>query len=154
MENYNEIMAKVEETELGVKELRKLVEALIAENTMLREQLSMSVNKVNDNLSLEEAFKAFYLTDSYPDGIRKKTRAYNGFARAGYKTIGQFKGISLNDLCSTRNCGVCSCAIMVVLLEHFGVQVMQLNSEHGCTAHSKKVLEEIPKVKDGIVFTK
>lgn len=151
MKNFDEIIANIQKELLELKEINL---SLQEENASLREQLGMPASNDNDELSLNEAFGAFYLPDSYPDGVRKKTRAYNVFARAGYKTIGQFKGINLNDLVSTRNCGVCSGAIMVVLLEHFGVRVTQLNPEQGCTANSKKVLKEIPKVKDSIVFTK
>ena len=116
MKNYNEIMAKVTETELGVKELRELVEALIEENTMLREQLGMPVNVVNDNLSLDEAFNTISWNNSYKDGHRQEIRAFNCFVRADYKKISDFKGKSIYDLVATRNANVKSCAIMIVLL--------------------------------------
>lgn len=151
MKNYNEIMTKVKEAELGVKELLELIEVLIEENTMLREQLGMSVSDGNDNLSLREAFDAVSLEKTYTDSLRQKTRAFNCFARCRVKSISEFKGKSIYDLLEARP-SIRSCAIMIVLLEHFGVKVEQLDS--GCSAQIKKIREEVSRVRESIVFTK
>ena len=79
MKNYDEIMAKVEETELSVKELRKLVEDLIKENAMLREQLDIYEQTEKNKVAVSLDDSIFVLNLS--------TRTCHVLRRSGLNTV-------------------------------------------------------------------
>ena len=155
MKNYNEIMAKVEKTELSVKELRELVEALIEENTMLREQLGMSTSNDTDHLLIVDVFNDFSLKD---DHNGTKTALRNGLARSGYKVIGDFRNKTITDLIKIRSTGASRCAVLIILLEHYGINIelpdLEIFSETDDYKTIQKLYEELPKYRDKVVFKK
>lgn len=132
-------------------------DALKKENQLLRikiqileaklEAVGLSENKYED-LSLTKAFEAFSFKGRIPYGM--KTRTFNCFHRAGYATIGEFRGKSINDLLNVRNAGVDSCALFVVVLEHYGISVAfpDINGQ------VRKVLGRIPLFREDCVFLK
>lgn len=108
----------------------------------------LSLTKAYEDLSLTKAFEAFSFKGRIPYGM--KTRTFNCFHRAGYATIGEFRGKSINDLLNVRNAGVDSCALFVVVLEHYGISVAfpDINGQ------VRKVLGRIPLFREDCVFLK
>ena len=120
MNKFGEIIAHIEEE---LAELIKINNQLKDENELLRNRLSMPTQKNNAELSLEEAFSHFEVeADS---GSTKKIRAYNALVRSSYreKRIIEFEGISAYELLAIRNMGFNSLAIIIIMMEHFGVSI-------------------------------
>lgn len=131
-------------------------DALKKENLLLRakiqileaklETAGLSENK-DEDLSLTKVFEALSFKGRISYGMN--TRTFNCFHRAAYATIGEFKGKTINDLLKVRNAGVNSCALMVVVLEHYGISVA-FPDIRGQAA--RKVLERIPLLREDCVF--
>lgn len=122
MKNFDEIIANIQKELLELKEINL---SLREENTSLRKQLGMLASNDNDELSLEDAFDHFEVKN---DTGNMKKRAYNTLMRAGYgsygrKDIMQFEGMSAYELLAIRNMGNNLLAIIIVMLEHFGVSI-------------------------------
>lgn len=151
MERFDEIVANIQKE---LRELQTINQLLEEENASLREKLGMTGKPVSnyDDLPLLEAFEALVLSDTYDAYGRQKTRAYNSFARGGFRTIGQFKDTFITELADVRNAGITSCAIMLVILEHFGVEVVW--PEKRDNIKLRAIRDEIPKVRENSVFTK
>lgn len=119
MDKFEEIIAHIKEE---LAELAKINTQLKDENEMLRERLGMPTQRNNVELSLEEAFNYFEVAD---DTVNVKMRAYNTLMRGGYgrKSIMQFEGISAYELLAIRNMGFNSLAIIILMMEYFGVSI-------------------------------
>lgn len=161
---------QIRELKEGNASLKNEIESLRSRVKFLEERLNEAEpsGADSDDLSLIEAFNSFYLEDGCRVGA--KNRTYNCFNRAGYKTIEQFEGKSIFDLLEVRNAGSLVCAVMIVVLEHFGVQVSipgmndmsagkisqkpSVRQKSTCNATIRKVLEELPMIRENCVFMK
>lgn len=160
MNNFNEIIQNIEaelsELKKSNEELKRLNKDLMKENASLREQLKLPNNK--EQLSIEEAFKLFYIKD---DTQRLKTRAYNALIRYGtshdYEYISDLNGKSIYDIFKIRNLGVAGCAVIVIVAEHFGEMIKFPNCDDLLSTIIKrkeilKVKEKITEYREKIVF--
>lgn len=181
MEDAEKILANMAENELLLtKEIRKLREenaSLKKENKLLQSRVTFLEARLkeaessevdDDDLLLSDAFDSFYFKGGRYGGA--KNRSYNCFNRAGYETIKQFEGKSIIDLLDVRNAGVFACALVIIVLEHFGVQIAiqdtndlpvsgvgrkpSVRDESACKAMIKRVLAEMPKIREVCVFMK
>lgn len=152
MEKFDKIMANIQKELL---ELAEINQSLREENASLREQLGMSISNDNDDLSLEEVFNEFSLKD---DRNGKKKSTFSCCKRSGYCNIGDFRGKSIYDLIKIRGSGVITCAILIILLEHYNIHIEHPDLESICGSEwyktTKKIYEELPKVRERIAFHK
>ena len=181
MEDAGKILANMAENELLLtKEVQKLREenaSLKKENKLLQSRVTFLEARLkeaessevdDDDLLLSDAFDSFYFKGGRYD--RAKNRTYNCFNRAGYKTIRQFEGKSIIDLLDVRNAGAFACAVVIIVLEHFGVQIAipdtndlsvneigwkpSVRDKSTCKEMIKRVLTELPKIREVCVFMK
>lgn len=146
MSNFNRILKNIE---MELAELKKINEELIRENQLLRKQLGMHEKVISDEISIVEAFNHFSITPPVHRGLH--ARALMVLKRSGYKTVNELEGKTIYDLLSIRNAGIETCAIIVIVLEHYGVQI---SVETKKSMHTKlfKIKEAIVKYKAKIVF--
>ncbi len=150
MDKFDLIIENIQKELLVLKEINQ---SLRDENASLREQQGMSVNN-NDiyNISLSEASDNFSIVDDY---FGRKTRMISCFSRAGYKNLGDFKDKSIHDLIKVKNAGIISCAVLIVLLEHYDIHIdMSSDWDDEYQNMIKKISEEILRVREKMVFKK
>lgn len=135
----------------GVLKLKERIKFLEQENNMLRRQLGMPVQKNNDELSIIEMLKQFDIKD---DSKGMKTRVYNVLVRWGrFKVVGDLRGKNIYELLKLRNSGSSICAVIVVVLEYYGIHI-EIPEVAGNSIHNKvrKVRENIVKYREKIIF--
>jgi DNA-directed RNA polymerase alpha subunit len=154
MKNFDEIIANIQKELLELKEINL---SLREENASLREQLGMPASNDNDELSLEEAFSNFLFRD-YTDTRGKKIGAYSCLIRAGFRNIGDLRNKSIHDLLRIRGAGASTCAIWIILLEQYGIHIdlPDLESITSIVEYQaiKEIYEELPKLRESMVFLK
>ncbi len=150
MKNFYEILTNIQRE---LNELREINLSLRMENNYLRQQLGMPANSDN-GLSIDDAFKYVYLKD---DSVGMRLRAINGLKRAGYMNISDFNGISIYDLIKIRNTGPSSCAIWILVFQHYGIHIELPDLDKVASPKDSRVLqkvyEQLPEFKERIEFT-
>lgn len=146
MSNFNRILENIE---MELAELKKINEELIKENQLLRKQLGKHEKVISDEISIVEAFNHFSITPPVANGLHKRALLF--LKRSGYKTVNELEGKTIYDLLSIKNLGIETCAIIVIVLEHYGVQI---SVEPKNSMHTKllKIKEAIVKYKAKIIF--
>lgn len=145
MRNFNEIIKNIE-TELH--ELKTHNELLMEENALLRKQLELPTRRNSDYPTIEEAFELFYIKE---DTQGLKLRAYNVLTRFGNsRFIGEYNGKTIYDIFKLRNSGVTTCAIIVIILEHFGVIIEFPNCDKPSSSKKTEKEKDILKIKEKI----
>ena len=119
MDTYEEIITRIKN---DLAELTKINNQLKVENEMLRKKLDIPKQVNTAVLSLEDAFEHFEVSN---DTGNMKMRTYTTLSRAGYRgiSITQFERMNVYELFELRNMGVNSLAILIIVLEHFGVSI-------------------------------
>lgn len=115
------------------------------ENQSLRAQLGMSEKVVTTEISVRDAFDGFDLIKG-SDPAGTKVRAFNVLLRGGITTLNELQGLSFYNLLSFQNAGYNTCALIVVILEHYGIPISEISE-------NKKILEAIEKWRSSIYFT-
>ena len=167
--SLNEVFRQVMEENAALKKENKLLRSRV---TFLEARLKDAESANNGNgddgtLLLSKAFDSLYFKGGAYDVL--KSRTHLCFDRAGYKTVGQFSGKDIIDLLNVRNAGVVVCAIMIVVLEHFGVQIavpdlsnlssvskdgrkLTYREEASLKTTVKKVIAKLPTIREACVF--
>lgn len=130
MDTFDMIASNIEKE---LQELRKINASLVKdknslmkENAALKEQLAQSpeiiisepaVNEIHD-LPITTVFNSFSL-----DYEPKKARALNVLLKSDITSLSDLADLSICDLLHIRNSGIVSCAIIVIALEHFDVDL-------------------------------
>lgn len=150
MKRFDEIIANIQKE---LEELKTINQLLEEENASLRERLGITGKFVSqfEDLELHESFEALILSDTYDAYGRQKTRAYNGFIRGGFQTLSQFKNTRVSELANIHKTGTTSCAIMLVILEHFGIQVIWPEKHEN--KKIQQIREEMQIIRENSVFT-
>lgn len=172
MEKFDKIIASIQKK---LDELEKINQALREENASLKKQLgilpadvsddpllravlsieaedSASEDKEDDELSMENVFNEFHLEDDYHG---RKTATYNCYRRY-YENIHDFDGQSIYDLLKPRYAGPITCAIMIIVLEHYGIHIElpEMVKRGKSMSTIKQVYENLPQFRGKIVFKK
>lgn len=122
---FEKLAADITKALLEMKKINKKLieenEALAKENQLLREKLRISSRKENNGIKLDEAFDRFRITGS--NGNQIKSRVYNSYCVGENKFVEEFKNKSAYELFLVNRTGYTSCAIFIIVLEHFGVKI-------------------------------
>lgn len=149
MKDFNAIIENIEKELL---ELKKINQFLMEENTTLRMQLAMPIQKDNDELSIEEMLEQFYVKDD-SHGIQARLKLL--LKRGGFKVVGDFRGKNIYELLKIRGTGPVMHAIIIIVLEHYGIDIEIPNLEKETTRKPREIqqiIEEVTKYKERIVF--
>lgn len=152
MNDFDKIIANIQKELLELKEINH---SLREENVSLKKQLGMSTSNDTDHLLILDVFNDFCLID---DHNGTKTALKNGLVRSGYKVIGDFRNKTITDLIKIRSTGSSRCAVLIILLEHYGINIelpdLEIFSETDEYKTIQKLYEELPKYRDKVVFKK
>lgn len=91
------------------------------ENDSLREQLEKTTQGEYDDIFVDDVFKRLYVEDDSRGS--SKTRAHSLLMHANIKTIGDGRGKTACDLLNICYSGIDTCAIIIVVFEHYGVNI-------------------------------
>ena len=152
MKDFDEIIANIQKELLELKEINH---SLREENVSLKKQLGMSTSNDTDHLLIVDVFNDFCLID---DHNGTKTALKHGLTRSGYNVIGDFRNKTITDLIKIRSTGSSRCAVLIILLEHYGINIelpdLEIFSETDEYKTIRKLYEELPKYRDKVVFKK
>lgn len=148
MDDFNKILENIEKE---LAELRKINVELVNENQFLRAKLGMPERCMRNEILIRDVFNKFHFNGFDRDEL--KTRALNVLIRGGnFKTVSDLKGKNITDLLSIRNSGPETCAIIVLVLEHYGVQISMETTWNNYKSKVSKVKKCIEEYRLKIVY--
>lgn len=143
-----DIQEAIESLEAHIEAEEKQIQLMKNDLKILKEKLSQQTKITNSNAlpkSLDELFTQFYIR-SDSGGIAKRTK--HALERAGL-TIEDLRNITFRELFSVRKFSKRTIAVIIVLLEHYGIEIEVTNS-----SASAKHIEDyfVPLYRKFIIF--
>ncbi|MBP3502024.1 MAG: hypothetical protein J6K42_00875 [Clostridia bacterium] len=146
MKEFDEIIASITKELFSLK---KINEELIEENNWLREQLGIPIRS-NNELLIKDVFDKYYVEGDSNNKV--KARIFNVMSRE-FECVGDLEGKSIYDLLKLRNLGSVSCAIIVIVLEHYGVHIKIPDlTEQSRTFQLLQIKEALQEYRKQVIF--
>ena len=141
MERFNEILANIKSE---LQELEEINVEKSREIEALKQQLNMCSKVDCQKLSIEEVFEHFYLKKS----PSQKFKAFNRLKLMGIHYVSDFPKIEVTKLLNTHESSYISTAIILVLMEHYGIGINMLADDKVVS----QLKEKVAKIKAEIEF--
>lgn len=113
MKTFEEIISSIEGE---LKELRKINNDLVLENTGLKNQLAQVNGSTVAFVSVDEAFRSI---SSKHNDEKSIGRAYNAVKKHGYENICDLQGVAFYEW---RGIGDQAATVIALVLEHYGIK--------------------------------